>query len=81
MTVTKAKCFREALNDWFFFLLALPVVTAFIITEQFGMVDANQKCYALVNILKAKQTENAMDWAVRNHLISSKTSKYYEDIF
>jgi hypothetical protein len=69
------------INDWFFFLLAIPVVTLLLVSEYFGMVNLNLKCFDLVQILKSKQSRHAAEWLVSNHLIPKKTLKYYEDVF
>lgn len=81
MTITKSKRLLVIINDWFFFLLAIPVVTMLIVSEQFGMVDLNIKCFETVSHLKSKQSSYASEWAVKNHVIPGKKSGYYEDIF
>lgn len=81
MTITKSYRVFEVINDWFYFLLAIPVVTALILTEQFGMVNMNIRCFEMVTALKSRQSEHAMEWSVRNHIIACKKTAYYEDIF
>ena len=81
MTVTRARRLLVVINDWVFFLLAIPVVTLLILSEQFGMIDVNKKCFETVSHLKSKQSSYASEWHVRNHRIPSKKAGYYEDIF
>lgn len=81
MTVTKARRLLVVINDWVFFLLAIPVVTLLMVSEQFGMIDVNKKCFEVVTTLKSRQSSQATDWNVRHHIVPRKNTGYYEDIF